>query len=76
MRGLDPRGYHLTSLVFHAANAVVLYVLTVTLLVRCQPDFFLKSPWTCALGAGLATALFVVHPLAGRDCWRPGSLTW
>jgi protein O-mannosyl-transferase len=60
---LDPRGYHLTSLFFHAANTVVLYVLTVTLLVRCQPDSFLKSPWTCALGAGLATALFAVHPL-------------
>ncbi len=61
--GLDPRGYHLTSLLLHAANAVVLYVLTVTLLVRCRPHSFLKSPWTCALGAGLATALFAVHPL-------------
>ena len=60
---LDPRGYHLISLLLHAANAVVLYVLTVTLLVRCRPDSFLKSPWTCALGAGLATALFAVHPL-------------
>ncbi len=60
---LDPRGYHLTSLVFHAANAVVLYVLTVTLLVRCRPDSFLRSPWTCSVGAGLATALFMVHPL-------------
>ncbi len=60
---LDPRGYHLTSLFFHAVNAVVLYVLTVTLLVRCRPDSFLNSPWKCALGAGLATALFAVHPL-------------
>ena len=60
---LDPHGYHLTSLILHAANAVVLYVLTVTLLVRCQTDLWLKSPWTCSLGAGLATALFAVHPL-------------
>jgi protein O-mannosyl-transferase len=60
---LDPRGYHLTSLFFHAANAVVLYILTVTLLVRCRPDSFQKSPWACALGAGLATALFAVHPM-------------
>jgi len=60
---LDPRGYHLTSLVLHAANAVVLYVLTVTLLVRCRTDSCKKSPWTCAWGAGLATALFAVHPL-------------
>jgi protein O-mannosyl-transferase len=60
---LDPRGYHLTSIVLHAANTVVLYALTVTLLVRSRPDLFLKNPWTCALGAGLATALFAVHPL-------------
>jgi tetratricopeptide (TPR) repeat protein len=60
---LDPRGYHLTSLLFHAANAVVLYVLTMTVLVRCRPDPLLQRPWTCALGAGLATALFAVHPL-------------
>ena len=60
---LDPRGYHLTSLLLHTANAVVLYVLTVTLLVRCRPDSCLRGPWTCSLGAGLATALFAVHPL-------------
>ncbi len=60
---LDPRGYHLTSLLFHAANAVVLYVLTVTFVIRCRPDLFLKSRWTCFLSAGLATALFMVHPL-------------
>jgi protein O-mannosyl-transferase len=60
---LDPRGYHLTSVMLHAANAVVLYVLAVTVLVRCRPDSGLQSPWTCCLGAGLATALFAVHPL-------------
>ena len=60
---LDPRGYHLTSLLLHVANAVVLYVLTVALLVRCRTDSCLESPWTCSLGAGLATALFAVHPL-------------
>ena len=60
---LDPRGYHLTSLLFHVANAVVLYVLTVALLVRCRTDSCLASPWTCSLSACLATALFMVHPL-------------
>ncbi len=60
---LDPRGYHLTSLLLHVANAVVLYVLTVALLVRCRTDSCLESPWTCSLSAGLATALFAVHPL-------------
>ncbi len=60
---LNPRGYHLTSLLLQVANVVVLYVLTVALLVRCQNDACLESPWTCSLGAGLATALFAVHPL-------------
>src|SRR5262245_46125255 len=60
---LDARGYHLTSLLLHAANAVALYALTAALLVRCRPDPFLYHPWARASGAGLATALFVVHPL-------------
>jgi tetratricopeptide (TPR) repeat protein len=61
--GLDPRGYHLISLLWHAANAVVLYVLTVTVLARCQADPGPRSPWAWAFGAGLATALYAVHPL-------------
>ena len=60
---LDPRGYHLTSLILHAANAVVLYVLTVTVLVRCRPDSLRERPVDVPPGAGLATALFAVHPL-------------
>jgi tetratricopeptide (TPR) repeat protein len=60
---LDARGYHLVSLLLHAANTVALYALTAALLVRCGPDPFLRRPWACAVGAGLATALFVVHPL-------------
>ena len=60
---LDPRGYHLTSLLLQVANAVVLYVLTVALLVRCRINSCLESPWKCSLSAGLATALFAVHPL-------------
>ncbi len=60
---LDPRGYHLASLLLHIANAVVLYMLTVALLVRGGANACLGSPWTCPLAAGLATALFAVHPL-------------
>ncbi len=41
----------------------MLYVLTVALLVRCRTDSCLESPWICSLSAGLATALFAVHPL-------------
>ncbi len=60
---LDARGYHLASLLLHAADAVVLYALTMELLVRCRPEVFLGRPWSRAVGAGLATALFAVHPL-------------
>jgi tetratricopeptide (TPR) repeat protein len=60
---LDPRGYHLTSVILHATNAVVLYVLTLTLLIRCRRDSPLKAQWPYALSAGLATALLAVHPL-------------
>ena len=60
---LNPRGYHLISLLLQVANAVVLYFLTVALLVRCRTDSCLESPWTCSLSAALATALFAVHPL-------------
>ncbi len=60
---LDPRAYHLTSLGLHVANAVVLYFLTMALLVRSQTHFCPEGPWRCSLIAGLATALFAVHPL-------------
>ncbi len=60
---LDPRGYHLTSLLLQVANAVVLYVLTVALLVRCRSDFVPREPVDVLFERGLATALFAVHPL-------------
>ena len=61
--GLRPWGYHFTSLLLYALNTVVLFVLTVTLLVRCRPELPREGPWAVALGAGLAVALFAVHPL-------------
>ena len=60
---LDPWGYHLTSILLHAANAVVLYLLTLTLLVRCRPGAWRHNPSSCVMSAGVATALFMVHPM-------------
>ena len=60
---LDPRGYHVISIVLQVACAMVTYALTRNLLVRCQPEACLGSPWACALSAGMATALFAAHPL-------------
>jgi hypothetical protein len=36
--GLDPRGYHLTSVVLSVLSALVLYALTLALLNRAHPD--------------------------------------
>jgi protein O-mannosyl-transferase len=59
----DPRGFHLCSLIMHAVNTVVLYMLVITFLGRCQPVSMQTSSWTRPLSAGLATALFALHPL-------------
>lgn len=48
--GLDPRGHHLTSVLFHAANALLVFLLLHALT---------GAPWRSALVA----ALFAVHPL-------------
>ncbi len=61
--GLRPWGYHLTSLILHALNTVVLLVLTLSLLSRCRPRRERAEPGSSLLDAGLAVALFAVHPL-------------
>jgi hypothetical protein len=61
--GLDARGYHLTSLVLHTANAVALYALTRVLLTRIRPDGAREERRIWSLASGLVVALFAVHPL-------------
>jgi Flp pilus assembly protein TadD len=61
--GLDPRGYHLTSLLLSAVVAVALHALAVAVQARSRPSDHLCDPWPDHLGAGLAVALFVAHPL-------------
>ena len=56
--GLDPRGYHLTSLALHAANAVALFALILALLDRCRG----RSPTRCPRTAP-----------PGRRRWPPPS---
>src|SRR5262249_45520774 len=58
--GLQPWGYHLSSLALHALNTVVLFVLTLTLLARSRKW---KRSWQLSLSAAVAVALFAVHPL-------------
>jgi tetratricopeptide (TPR) repeat protein len=58
--GLNPRGYHATSLALFAAGAVVLHWLVVRLLDRALGG---ADPGPTRIGAALAVALFVAHPL-------------
>ena len=59
--GLDPRGYHATSLLLHAANAVLVYFAILRLLPRsgATTDATLPARWAAAAGA----LFFGVHPL-------------
>jgi tetratricopeptide (TPR) repeat protein len=60
--GLDPAGYHRTSLVVHALNAVVLYGLILALVGRWKPALVRAHPGMLAGATGLAVAWFVAHP--------------
>src|SRR4051812_14335778 len=52
--GLDPRGYHLTSLVLSSLCAVVLYALTLAILNRARPELWSVNPMGVVLGSALA----------------------
>jgi protein O-mannosyl-transferase len=63
MFGLDPRGYHLCSILLHAANAVVLYLLTVDLLRLAMPEAMRRDGERLKLMTAVSTAFFALHPL-------------
>jgi tetratricopeptide (TPR) repeat protein len=58
--GLNPRAYHLTSLLLHAAVGVAVYHLAVRIVGRAEPG---RSPRAIRIACVLATASFVLHPL-------------
>jgi tetratricopeptide (TPR) repeat protein len=60
--GLDPRVYHLTSLVLFCGVALVLHALVVALLRRSGAEA-VEPPWLLHASAAAAVALFVAHPL-------------
>ena len=65
--GMNPFGYHLTSLLLHALNAVLVFVLARRLLVHATPDVPEPARRLGALAAALAWSL---HPL------RAESVAW
>ncbi len=68
--GLDPRGYHLTNILFHAANAVLFYLLALALFRKAIPESSTKLRARIPLGAFFAALLFALHPL------RVESVAW
>ncbi len=62
--GLNPRGYHLCSIVLHAAVTLALFALLQEILRRCDlPEGATRRDAHNAGAAALAAALFAVHPL-------------
>jgi hypothetical protein len=57
---MNPTGYHLTNLLFHTANAVVLYLLALRLLGKAMPE---AGSLGLRIGALCAAWFFSLHPL-------------
>lgn len=61
--GMNPFGYHLTSLLLHAASALLFYFLTMRLLSLAQSVPTPPAGIGLRMAAGLAALFFSVHPL-------------
>src|SRR6058998_3018459 len=67
--GMNPLGYHLTSLLLHAANAVVFFFIVRRILTRALPSPSERG-YALAVSAGVAALGFAIHPL------RVESVAW
>jgi tetratricopeptide (TPR) repeat protein len=61
--GLNPVGYHATSLLLHATNAVLVYCVTLRLFRLAMPPSPEQDPIALPLAAGSGALLFALHPL-------------
>src|ERR1051325_7099495 len=61
--GLNPFGYHLTSMVFHTANAVLFYFVSFRLLRMSPGGETASSKVALRSAAAFAALLFSLHPL-------------
>ncbi len=68
--GMDPVGYHLTSLLLHVANAGLFYLVALRLLALGIADGASANDFSIRLGAAFAALVFGVHPL------RVESVAW
>lgn len=68
--GMDARGYHLTSLLFHVATVVAFYFLALHLFTRITASRGVHAVVELRVAATVAALLFGVHPL------RAESVAW
>jgi len=68
--GLNPVGYHVTNLLLHAANAVILYFVALRILSLARPGLVDRGQANLALSAAFAALLFALHPV------RVESVAW
>src|ERR1043166_283977 len=69
--GMEPFGYHLTSLLFHCANAVLFYFVARRLLRLYMPTA--ASNLVLPMAAGFAALFFSLHPLRVEPvAWESG----
>lgn len=60
--GLSPVGYHLVSLLLHAANGVLFYVVTLALLRKSSGRFH-DDRLSASVAAAAGVLFFAIHPL-------------
>lgn len=68
--GMNPTGYHFTSLLIHAANGVVFYFICRWLLGATLCPGGGEISWTLSFSSGIAALLFALHPM------RVESVAW
>jgi protein O-mannosyl-transferase len=68
--GMNPLGYHLTSMLFHIANAGLFYLVVIALLERAPPEGLASDDGRVRVAAAFAAGLFALHPL------RVESVAW
>src|SRR5262249_4107937 len=61
--GMNPAGFHATSLLFHAANAALLYAIALSLYRLARRKDPARGATSDHLAAALAALLFALHPI-------------
>ncbi|HKY06650.1 MAG TPA: tetratricopeptide repeat protein [Candidatus Binatia bacterium] len=70
--GMNPSGYHLSSLLLHCLAALLFYFLSIQLLSLAVPSLEQRDA-ALKVGAGFAALIFAVHPLRVEPiAWASG----